>query len=128
VQVAGAFACLEVTVPLVIAPNEAGMITVKQAAAMCGVTEMTVRNWYNRGWHDESKNIVKMPIAYRHKGIVYLDPLEVAAAELATAEKARRISPNRIAALWTRTPPTSRPTPRMPAPPCALRWTCSGAA
>ncbi len=83
--------------PLVITPNEAGMITVKQAAAMCGVTEMTVRNWYNRGWHDEDRNVVKMPVAYRHKGIVYLDPVEVAKAELATAERARRYTSSRAA-------------------------------
>ena len=37
----------------VITPDESGMITVKQAAQLCRVTEMTVRNWYNRGWHDE---------------------------------------------------------------------------
>lgn len=81
----------------VIVPNEAGMITVRQAAELCDVTEMTVRNWYNRGWHDEDKSIVKMPIAYRHKGIVYLDPLEVAKAERATAERARRLTSARAA-------------------------------
>lgn len=114
--------------PPVITPNEAGMITVKQAAAMCGVSEITVRNWANRGWHDEDDNIVKMPIAYKHKGVIYLDPVEVAKAELATAEKARRISPSWVAALWITTPPTSRPTPRTPALPCAPRWTCSALA
>lgn len=74
-----------------IVPNESGKITVRQAAELCKVTEMTVRNWYNRGWHDEDKNIVKMPIAYRYKGLVYLDPIEVAKAERATAERARRL-------------------------------------
>jgi hypothetical protein len=91
-QVAGVF-CVPGGEPVnVIVPDESGRITVKQAALMCGVTEMTVRNWYNRGWHDENKNIVKMPVAHRYKGIVYLDPVEVAKAERATAERARRIA------------------------------------
>ncbi len=75
-----------------IVPNESGKITVRQAALLCGVSEITVRNWYNRGWHDEAGNVVKMPIAYRYKGLVYLDPVEVAKAERATAERARRLT------------------------------------
>ena len=75
----------------VITPDESGKITVRQAAQLCRVTEMTVRNWYNRGWHDEDGNVVRMPVAYRYRGLVYLDPVEVAKAERATAERARRI-------------------------------------
>lgn len=81
----------------VIVPNEAGKITVRQAAALCGVSEITVRNWANRGWHDDAGNVVRMPVAYRYKGQLYLDPVEVAKAERATAERARRMHPGRAA-------------------------------
>jgi hypothetical protein len=38
-----------------------------------------------------------MPVAFRYKGLVYLDPLEVAKAEHATAERARRLISPRAA-------------------------------
>ena len=86
----------------VIHPGPGGEITVKQAAALCGVEPVTVRNWINRGWHDEGGNVVKLKIKWRYKGQIMLDPVEVAKADYATARKARRIPAGELAALRNR--------------------------
>lgn len=74
----------------VITPGPGGVITVSQAAALCGVHPKTVRNWIYRGWHDASGDVVRMPVAWRYRGQLMLDPVEVAKADRATRVKARR--------------------------------------
>lgn len=78
--------------PEVITPGADGCIDTIQAAALCGVSPITVRNWINRGWHDADGNVRKLPIKHRCKGRIRLDPVEVAKADYATARKARRIA------------------------------------
>jgi hypothetical protein len=72
-----------------VTPGPGGFITTDQAAALCGVTSITVRNWINRGWRTED-GIRKLPVAFRYRGRIMLDPIEVAKAEHATAARARR--------------------------------------
>lgn len=78
--------------PEVITPGPDGCISTEQAAALCGVSPITVRNWINRGWHDAARNVCKLPVKHRYKGRIRLDPVEVAKADYATARKARRIA------------------------------------
>lgn len=75
-----------------ITPGPGGMITTDQAAELCGVEPVTVRNWINRGWRAEDGSTRKLPVAWRHKGRIMLDPLEVAKAEHATRKRARRLT------------------------------------
>lgn len=67
------------------------MITVKQASALSGVGEGTIRAWINRGYIGLDGERHFLPVAWRYKGLIYLDPVEVAKAEHATAERARRL-------------------------------------
>ena len=79
-----------------------GLISVKQAAVLCGVEEVTVRNWIGRGYwlpaHSrkcgrDCGHRAKLQVAKREAGMIWLDPIEVAKAEHATARKAgRRLS------------------------------------
>lgn len=78
--------------PEVITPGPDGCIDTRQAARLCDVSPITVRNWINRGWHDEDGNVRKLPVKYRYKGQIRLDPVEVAKADYGTAVRARRIS------------------------------------
>jgi hypothetical protein len=93
---AGVFCCLGVglleVAPEVITPGPDGCIDTDEAARLCGVSPITVRNWINRGWHDTDGNVRKLPVASRWKGRIRLDPVEVAKADYATARKARRIA------------------------------------
>jgi phage antirepressor YoqD-like protein len=70
-----------------------GLIDVEQAATLCGVKEVTIRNWINRGYgpKDEDGNRRRLPVGKRENGLIYLNPVEVAKADHATAERARRI-------------------------------------
>lgn len=77
--------------PEVITPGEDGCVSTEQAARLCGVSPITVRNWINRGWHDDDGNVCKLPVSHRYKGRIRLDPVAVAIADHATAQKARRI-------------------------------------
>ena len=72
-------------------PGPGGKITVRQAAALAGVGEGTVRAWINRGYLGPGGGKHFLPVAWRYKGRLLLDPVEVAKAERATAERARRI-------------------------------------
>lgn len=72
-----------------ITPGPGGCITTDQAAALCGVTPITVRSWINRGW-STPEGQRKLPVAWRFKGRIMLDPVEVAKADRATAGRARR--------------------------------------
>jgi hypothetical protein len=72
-----------------VVPGPSGCITTEQAALLCGVSPITVRNWINRGWHTDD-GIRKLPVAFRFRGRIMLDPVEVAKAEHATAVRARR--------------------------------------
>jgi len=76
--------------PEAVTPGPGGMITVAQAALLCGVEPVTVRNWINRGWHDDDGRVAKLPVAWRYKGKIMLDPVEVAKSDHATKFKARR--------------------------------------
>jgi hypothetical protein len=78
-----------------VTPGPGGFITTEQAAQLCGVRPVTVRNWINRGWHVEGGEhdgeIRKLPVAFRYRGRIMLDPVEVQKAENATAKRARRL-------------------------------------
>lgn len=69
-----------------------GLITVAQAALLCGVKPVTVRNWTQRGyWSDLLQCQVILPVAKREGRIILLSPVEVQKAEHATAARARRL-------------------------------------
>lgn len=87
-----------------------GLITVRQAAALCGVKVEAVRHWITRGyWSDFARDRVheqegacpsrsrcgcgwqKLPVARREGRIILLEPVEVQKAEHATAVRARRL-------------------------------------
>ena len=72
-----------------ITPGPGGCITTEQAAALCGVSAITVRSWINRGWKTPD-GTRKLPVAFRYRGRIMLNPVEVAKDERATAERARR--------------------------------------
>jgi hypothetical protein len=76
--------------PPVITPGPDGTISVAEAAALSGVAPVTVRNWINRGWHDADGNVRRLPVAWRYKGQIRLNPVEVQKAEYATRKRARR--------------------------------------
>jgi phage antirepressor YoqD-like protein len=78
-----------------------GLISVRQAAALCGVEEVTVRNWITRGYwlRDHSRKCRRgcghrctLQVAKREDGLIWLDPVEVAKAEYHTARKAGRVT------------------------------------
>ena len=66
-----------------------GLITVEQAAELCGVKPVTVRNWANRGYGPKDAR-GKLPVAKRENGQILLNPVEVAKADHATKGPARR--------------------------------------
>lgn len=66
-----------------------GLITVEQAAELCGVKPVTVRNWANRGYGPKETRR-RLPVAKRENGLILLDPVEVAKADHATRGPARR--------------------------------------
>lgn len=72
-----------------IVPGPGGYITTEQAAALCGVEPVTVRNWVLRGYVAPDGSRVKLP-AHRYKRRLLLDPVDVAKAEYATRARARR--------------------------------------
>lgn len=74
----------------VVTPSADGSITVAQAALLCDVSEITIRSWISRGYVAPGGERVKLPVRYRYKGVIALDPVEVAKAEHATALRARR--------------------------------------
>ena len=74
----------------IVEPGPGGYITTEQAAALCGVEPVTVRNWILRGYTGTDGQRHKLP-AHRYKRRLLLDPVEVAKAEHATAVRARRI-------------------------------------
>lgn len=67
-----------------------GLITVREAAKLCGVEEVTVRNWCNRGYGPKGSRR-KLPVAKQENGMNLLDPVEVAKADHATKGPARRV-------------------------------------
>jgi hypothetical protein len=72
-------------------PGPGGFITTEQAADLCGVKPVTVRNWILRGYTGLDGERHHLP-AHRYKRRLLLDPVEVAKAEHATRERARRFS------------------------------------
>ncbi len=66
-----------------------GLISVEQAAELCGVKPVTVRAWTQRGYGPKDARR-KLPVAKRENGLILLDPVEVAKAEHATRDSARR--------------------------------------
>lgn len=80
-----------------ITPYPGDLIDVPMAAALCGVTEITVRSWINRGYLNAAGDLVKLAVERRIKHpatgrwIILLNPVEVAKADYATASRARRI-------------------------------------
>jgi hypothetical protein len=82
----GVFACQEVTVRIT---RWDGLIDVEQAAELCGVKPVTIRAWTQRGYGPKTARR-KLPVAKRENGLILLDPIEVAKADHATKERARR--------------------------------------
>lgn len=77
-------------------PGPGGFITTEQAAELCGVKPVTVRNWVLRGYTGPDGARHYLP-AHRYKRRLLLDPVDVAKAEHATAARARRIISPRAA-------------------------------
>lgn len=73
-----------------VAPRPDGLITVGQAAELCGVGPPAVRHWINRGYLARDGQRARLPVARREGRTVLLDPVEVAKAEHATRQRARR--------------------------------------
>jgi phage antirepressor YoqD-like protein len=68
-----------------------GLITVAQAAKLCGVKPRAVRQWITRGyWSDVLQERLYLPEAKREGSLILLNPVEVQKAEHATAVRARR--------------------------------------
>lgn len=65
-----------------------GMLTVEQAAELCGVKPVTVRNWANRGYGPKDSRR-RLPVK-RENGRLLVDPVELAKADHATKDRARR--------------------------------------
>ena len=80
----------DVPEPVIVTPAEGGVVTVEQAAMLCGVKPVTVRNWISRGWVGADDERHYLPVAWRWRGRIMLDPREVAKAENATKRRARR--------------------------------------
>jgi uncharacterized protein YjcR len=69
-----------------------GYVTVAQAAELCGVEQVTIRNWVTRGyWSDVLGSRVHLPVARREGRKMLFDAVELAKAEHATARRARRM-------------------------------------
>ena len=66
-----------------------GLIDVEQAAELCGVKPVTVRAWTQRGYGPKDARC-KLPVAKREGRTILLDPIEVAKADHATRDRARR--------------------------------------
>lgn len=75
-----------------IMPGPDGLISRKQAAALCGVTPEAINNWVRVGYGPKD-NKTKLPVKRRDcTGHPRFDPVDVAKAERATAERARRLT------------------------------------
>jgi len=76
-----------------IVPRPDGLITVAQAAALCGVKPPAVRHWINRGYdsRDGSEHLY-LRVARRDGREILLDPVDVAKAKYATDVRARRVT------------------------------------
>jgi hypothetical protein len=74
-----------------VTPNARGLITTEQAAALCGVQPCTIRKWISRGYSLPSGEKRKLPVVARCGRGALFDPVEVAKAEYATRERARRL-------------------------------------
>lgn len=68
--------------------REDGLLTIDQAAQLCGVQPVTVRNWANRGYGPKGARR-RLPVT-REDGRLLVDPIELAKADHATKERARR--------------------------------------
>ena len=73
-----------------ITPYPGDLIDVAQAAALCGVSPVTIRSWINRGYRNAAGELVKLPVARRDGRLILLDPVDVAKADQATKTRARR--------------------------------------
>lgn len=69
-----------------------GLISVEQAAELCGVLPVTVRAWTQRGYGPKDARR-KLPVAKREGRLILLDPVEVAKAEWHTRKPGRRDFP-----------------------------------
>jgi hypothetical protein len=78
------------TAPVMITRAD-GLITIAEAARSCGVKKATVTNWIHRGYRSDAHGgRVFLPVAKTEGRRVFLDPVQVAKAEYATARRARR--------------------------------------
>ena len=67
------------------------LITASEAAGLCGVAEVSVRNWANRGYVGRDGTRCTLPISGKdRRGRNLYRLLDVAKAERATRERARR--------------------------------------
>lgn len=73
-----------------IVPRPDGLVTTEQAAILCAVRPVTIRQWASRGYLTAAGERRKLPVARREGRALLLDPVEVAKAEHATRERARR--------------------------------------
>lgn len=74
-----------------------GLLYIEQAAELCGVETVTVRNWINRGYvvtrfidGEKVKERHHLPAAKRENGLILVSPVDLAKAEHATRKAARR--------------------------------------
>jgi phage antirepressor YoqD-like protein len=75
---------------MTITPRADGLITIKQAAALCGVTERTVRQWTRRGYTGLDGKRHTLEVKSRDGWLLLVDPVDVAVADNATKIRARR--------------------------------------
>jgi hypothetical protein len=76
-------------------PRPDGTITVAQAARLCQVTAVSIRNWIHLGYVLASGERVKLPIKRWDGRTILLDPVEVAKADHATRTRQLRAAARR---------------------------------
>jgi hypothetical protein len=73
-----------------IVPRPDGLITRDQSAQLAGVTPHAITMWSTRGYLTRDGERCKLPVTKREGRTVLYDPVEVAKAEYATRQRARR--------------------------------------
>ena len=80
-----------------IMPGPDGLLSRKQAAALCGVTPEAINNWVRDGYGPKDSKM-RLPVKRRDcTGHPRFDPVDVAKADHATAGRARRYTSSRAA-------------------------------
>lgn len=85
---------------MIIQPRPDGLITVEQAAALARVNPPAIRHWINRGYLSRDGSTRRyLPVVRREGRQILLDPIDVAKAEHATRDRARRVTGFQLAAV-----------------------------